>query len=206
MFQSDSSSGALVDEDLILLQQLKDGDGSALKKLMDRHSGYVESIVRLRLNNHPADVPDVIQEVFLAVYKSVRNAQFNGESKFTTWLYQVVNNKCNDFFKNKCDVLSPRRPSATREPLSTALDYAAPLPDLNRSILASQVANLVYPQLDEREHQVLQLMYGDEMRRAQVAEQMALTPSQISEILKGIWKKARRLMQQPADKKYTVGS
>jgi RNA polymerase sigma-70 factor (ECF subfamily) len=43
------------------------------------------------------DVEDVIQEVFMRVYKSIR--KFKGDSAFSTWLYRITVNICKDILK-----------------------------------------------------------------------------------------------------------
>jgi RNA polymerase sigma-70 factor (ECF subfamily) len=45
------------------------------------------------------DAEEVAQDVFIKAYKYL--ADFRGESKFTTWLYTIVNNTCISFLRKK---------------------------------------------------------------------------------------------------------
>lgn len=77
------------------INALKKKDISAYEKLYDEYSGIVGGIARSYLNAD--DVEDVIQEVFLRVFKSVK--RFKGDSAFSTWLYRIAVNVCKDFLK-----------------------------------------------------------------------------------------------------------
>ena len=67
----------------------------AYEKLYDEYAGLIGSIAKSYLNVD--DVDDVIQEVFLRVYKSIK--QFKGDSTFSTWLYRIAVNVCKDQLK-----------------------------------------------------------------------------------------------------------
>lgn len=54
--------------------------------LYDRHFDFVWSTLR-RLGVPPADLPDVSQEVFVAVHR--RLAEFEPRAKLTTWLFTI---------------------------------------------------------------------------------------------------------------------
>jgi RNA polymerase sigma-70 factor (ECF subfamily) len=44
-------------------------------------------------------VDDITQEVFITVYRNLKNFRF--ESQFTTWLYRITVNKCKDHLRKK---------------------------------------------------------------------------------------------------------
>lgn len=50
------------------------------------HRGFVNAAL-LRMGVGCADAPDAVQEVFLVAHR--RQAQFRGDSKFTTWLFAI---------------------------------------------------------------------------------------------------------------------
>ena len=54
------------------------------------HNRFRRMIANAVLPIRPLDVDDAVQIVFLTVHKNL--AQFNGGSKFTTWLYRVARN------------------------------------------------------------------------------------------------------------------
>lgn len=68
-----------------LISRCKAGDVAAFRQLYAQHSRAVAR--RLAFLVPRADVEDVLQEVFIEVFKSIR--RFEGKSLFTTWLYRV---------------------------------------------------------------------------------------------------------------------
>ena len=65
------------------------GDRAAFRVLYARHRDVVSRLV-FRMLSGSRDVDDVVQEVFVQVYKSLKD--FRGQSKFSTWLHRVTVN------------------------------------------------------------------------------------------------------------------
>lgn len=72
-----------------LIARAKEGDTAAFRQLFVRHRGDVTRIV-YRMLGPSADVEDVVQDVFLNVYRSLPS--FRGDAKFSTWLYRLATN------------------------------------------------------------------------------------------------------------------
>jgi RNA polymerase sigma-70 factor (ECF subfamily) len=85
-----------LDDDFSLIKRFIEGDESAFKSLVVRHKEKVRNIIYLNLNNSEA-ADDVAQDVFITVYKNLKNFRF--ESQFTTWLYRITINKCKDHLR-----------------------------------------------------------------------------------------------------------
>jgi len=81
---------AIREEDAALLAGLRTGEESAYELLILRYEQPVYSIVS-RLVEHVADAPDVVQEVFLKIFRNV--AGFRGESTLKTWIYRIAVNE-----------------------------------------------------------------------------------------------------------------
>ena len=73
------------------------------------HRADVARLV-LRMTGRPGDLEDLVQEVFLQVYRSIKD--FRGQSRFSTWLYRVTVNV----------VLMQRRAARSRPVLQAASD------------------------------------------------------------------------------------
>jgi RNA polymerase sigma-70 factor (ECF subfamily) len=76
------------DEDRIIARAAG-GDTSAFRQIYERHRHDVARLV-YRMIGPRSDLEDVIQEVFVQVYKSLKD--FRGQSKFSTWLHRVTVN------------------------------------------------------------------------------------------------------------------
>lgn len=79
----------LPDDELVAAFQR--GERVAFEALVRRHQDRVYGIC-VRMLGSPQWAEDAAQEVFVRVFRSLH--RFRGESRFTTWLYQVTLNHC----------------------------------------------------------------------------------------------------------------
>lgn len=73
-----------------LVRGLKNGVDEAYEALLDRFQQPVYSLI-YRLVDDPSDAADVVQEVFLKVFRSI--GQFKGNSSLKTWIYRIAYNE-----------------------------------------------------------------------------------------------------------------
>ncbi len=78
------------DEDRALLEGLRVGDERAYETLIERYEHPVYNLVS-RLADDPADAADVVQEVFIKVFRNV--GAFRGDSSLKTWIYRIAVNQ-----------------------------------------------------------------------------------------------------------------
>ncbi len=81
-----------------LIQQLRHGDEAAFKWLVDNFQDKVYNTA-LGLVQNEKDAEDVAQEVFIQVFRSIKN--FKEESKLSTWLYRIAVGKALDLIRSK---------------------------------------------------------------------------------------------------------
>jgi RNA polymerase sigma-70 factor (ECF subfamily) len=72
-----------------VLQRAAGGDAGSFREFFVHHRNVVARLV-YRMLGAPADLEDVVQEVFVQVYRSLKD--FRGQSKFSTWLHRVTVN------------------------------------------------------------------------------------------------------------------
>jgi RNA polymerase sigma-70 factor (ECF subfamily) len=82
-------------EDERLLEALRAGDEAAYEDLIERYQQPVYNLV-YRLMDDPADAADVVQEVFLKVFRNIAN--FRGDSSLKTWIYRI---SCNEAYNQR---------------------------------------------------------------------------------------------------------
>ena len=75
--------------DAELVEQAKNGDRTALEKLVLRHQAWIYNIA-VRMVFQPHDAEEVTQEVLVKVITKL--STFKGESKVRTWLYRIAAN------------------------------------------------------------------------------------------------------------------
>jgi len=85
-------------EEIELVRLLQNGDRAAFKTLVTRWQDMVYNTA-LGLMQNESDAEDVAQEVFVKVFEAVNS--FKGESKLSTWLYQITIRKSLDALRKK---------------------------------------------------------------------------------------------------------
>ncbi|MGO4881097.1 MAG: sigma-70 family RNA polymerase sigma factor [Bryobacteraceae bacterium] len=89
-------------EDLALVRDLREGSEQAYETLLLRFQQPVYNLC-LRLLNDPSDAADVVQEVFLKVFRNV--GHFRGQSSLKTWIFRIAINEAHNqrrwFFRHR---------------------------------------------------------------------------------------------------------
>jgi len=78
-----------VEADTRLIERLKAGDQEALEAIFNLYSAKLYNVAQ-RIVGEAADAEEVIQDVFLTVYRKA--TMFQGNSQFSTWLYRLTVN------------------------------------------------------------------------------------------------------------------
>ena len=81
-----------------LISKVIDGDQQAYAALVNRYQNYVFTLA-LRFTKNREDAEEVSQDIFIKAYRAL--ADFKGASKFSTWLYTIVNTTCISFLRKK---------------------------------------------------------------------------------------------------------
>lgn len=81
-----------------VISRVLQGEQGAYAELVNRYQGYVFTLV-LRMIKSREDAEEIAQDVFVKAYRAL--ADFRGESKFSTWLYTIVNTTCITFLRKK---------------------------------------------------------------------------------------------------------
>jgi RNA polymerase sigma factor (sigma-70 family) len=84
--------------DTEIISQVLKGDHNAYALLVERYKSYVFTLT-LRFTKNREDAEEVSQDIFIKAYRSL--ADFKGASKFSTWLYTIVNTTCITFLRKK---------------------------------------------------------------------------------------------------------
>jgi RNA polymerase sigma-70 factor (ECF subfamily) len=84
-------------DDSKLIKELKKGRPEAYEKLYAQHVRRIGRIAKSYLGVD--DVEDVIQEVFIKIYKNIK--KFRGDSSLSTWIYRITVNVCKDMLAKK---------------------------------------------------------------------------------------------------------
>jgi RNA polymerase sigma-70 factor, ECF subfamily len=91
-FETGAGTGApdVSREDERLIEALRAGNPQAYEKLIDTYQQPVYNLI-YRLMDDPSETPDVVQEVFLKVFRNI--GCFRGNSSLKTWIYRISFNE-----------------------------------------------------------------------------------------------------------------
>ena len=148
-----------------LIERCKAGDGLAFREVFRNHRADVARLVQ-RMTGRPSDLEDIVQEVFLQVYRSIKD--FRGQSRFSTWLYRVTVNV----------VLMQRRAAKSRPVLHEAPEdgFGADLRDLpDDQVARARRVSAFYRLLDR---------LSDKKRAVFVLHELeGMSPSEIAKVV-----------------------
>ena len=114
-------------DDLRLVESLRLGSEQAYEELLNRFQQPVYTLA-LRLLSDQAEASDVVQEVFLKVFRNI--GRFRGQSTLKTWIYRITVNEAHNtrrwFFRH-------RRREVELDSSPEEKNWKETLPDRSRS-------------------------------------------------------------------------
>lgn len=155
-----------MNDDVMLLHQIAEGDAHALETLYARFGPGLLSYLVAWFGDH-APAEEVLQDVMLAVWDHA--AQFRGESSVYTWLLTIARNRAMN---------AQRR----HQPESVTLDdeLAMPSPDTGpqeaaeKKAAASNVREAI-SQLPEHQREVLVLTFYHQLSGQEISEMLGVS-------------------------------
>ena len=114
--------------DALLVQELQAGSEDAFAYLLKLYQDPVFNLIAHIVENN-ADAADVLQDVFLKVFRGVRH--FHGESSLKTWIYRIAVHEASNHRRSR--IRRHRREpfsleESTTEPVSSLADGRAETP------------------------------------------------------------------------------
>jgi len=150
------------DQRLIKLLQNKATANEGFKQLIEQYQERLYWHIRRLVNNHE-DANDVLQNVFVKVFKSIQN--FKGTSKLYTWLYRIATNE-------SITLINKNKKKSTEDiddpdlAMATTLS-ADPFFDGDEAVLKLKTA---IAQLPEKQRVVFNMRYYDELSYKDISE------------------------------------
>lgn len=113
----------------VLIERARAGDGVAFGSLVEAHANWVYTTLR-GFSLQPVDAEEVAQEVFLRAWRGL--ATFNGDAKFSTWLYRITYNEAHRRLARR-DVTTTSSATPEQDDVTTLPDSPEHTPD-NRAL------------------------------------------------------------------------
>jgi RNA polymerase sigma-70 factor (ECF subfamily) len=138
-------------EEAAVVAELKAGSEEAYAWLIAQFHQPVYSLV-YRILTDPADAPDTTQEVFLKVFRGMK--QFHGESSLKTWIYRIAvheaSNRRRWWFRHKAREVSVEPMDTGAESgITTAAAVAEALVDRGESPFDSAVHSEIRARVEQ---------------------------------------------------------
>lgn len=126
-----------------LLNNIKEGDSTAMQELYSRYVGYAMAIA-LRYVPDRDDAQDVIHDSFVKILTSINRFTYRGEGSLKAWILRIVANEAISFIKQKGkfsfvdempDLESQDEPAVEKVPPQVLNQMIGELPDGYRVVL-----------------------------------------------------------------------
>ena len=160
------------DPDAALMPRIAEGDASAYRLLVDRHTDRLLAFAE-RLVGDRATAEDVVQDSYLSVWRTA--GRWTPRAKVRTWLYRIARNAA-------LDRLRRRKP--TVDPDAVTLIDPGALPD--RMVASGDIAQAVRSALDslpERQRAAIVMVHYEGLSGADASAALEVSVDALESLL-----------------------
>jgi RNA polymerase sigma-70 factor (ECF subfamily) len=195
-----------------LLADVRQGDSSAINRLLERHRQAVHRMVQLRLDHkirRRVDVSDVVQDVFVEANRRLREYLQDPKMPFHLWLRHIAQDRIIDAHRRhrgsaKRSVDQERVLFAPAGGDRSSIDLAAQLCDAQLTPAAAatqrEMARRVesaIASLDDQDAEVIMMRHYEQLSNQEVAVALSLSePASSMRYLRAI-RRLRQLLNDP---------
>lgn len=160
-------------DDHLIITNIRAGNIQAYAVLVKRYERLVFSLA-LRMMKNREDAEEVAQDVFVKAYQALDN--FNGDAKFSSWLYRITYNRSLDMLAQK-----KRQPTfENTEAIADAnLNEVENVLDRMERKAQQELVQRAINQLEAEEAFIVTVYYYKEHSVTEIAEMTGLTESNV---------------------------
>jgi RNA polymerase sigma-70 factor, ECF subfamily len=149
------------------IARAREGNPQGIRELYDAYADPVRRYCLIRLGDAEA-AQDCVQEVFVCIWKGIKNFEYRGDVSFTAWLYTIANNVL---------VSSIRKRKRTQQvPLTPELNLTDPKSfDTARSVCERLALRQAVSKLTAEQQQVIILKFFVGLSNLEIAEILGRT-------------------------------
>jgi RNA polymerase sigma-70 factor, ECF subfamily len=156
-----------------LIQEIKEGNQKAFAILVKKHASKFYGVA-FRILGNQADAEDIVQDLFLKLWRTPDIWQEGRGAQFSTWFYRIITNKCIDFQrKKKPDQLLDGFDIVDKSNLEENLD----------SIERKKMIERMIQELPERQKIAINLCFYEGFSNKEAAEVMQLNIKALESLL-----------------------
>ena len=171
-------------DDQLVAKALK-GDKKSWLQLISRYEKPVYHY-GVRMTGNHSDAADLMQEIFLSVFRSLQN--YRGEGSFKGWLFKIAHYRCMEFYRRK-------RPEQSDDEIpDVACKALTPdeqmLQDQNSASLTQAMQSLPISQ-----RAVVELKFFGQFTFEEIAEQLGVSSNTVKSRLYAALDKLRNALE-----------
>lgn len=149
------------------------GDTNAFTVLVDRYKDMVFTLSLKMLQNRE-EAEEAAQDTFIKIYKSL--AKYKGDSKFSTWVYQITYNNCIDRLrKQKAKRIVVALNEFSENEASALMNTLSAIEESERKEMIKNCLNLLPPE----ESFLLTLYYFEEASLKEISVIMGINENNL---------------------------
>lgn len=161
-------------QDLILVEQAKNGDEKAFAALLNRYRDSIYYML-LKMVNNSSDAKDLTIEAFSKAFQSINT--YTPDFAFSTWLFKIATNNCIDFLrkKHKTPQVLEQTDEDDDEGYEARIESDSPDPE-EIMINNQDIDNLhkVVEQLKPKYRKLIELRYFREYSYEEISEELKI--------------------------------
>jgi RNA polymerase sigma-70 factor (ECF subfamily) len=177
--------------DQALIAAAQQGSAPAWDALVRRHETRVYNFC-LRFTDTPDDALDLLQEVFLGIYRNL--SKFRGDALFTTWLFRIAHNKAIDMARRR-NVGPPIDNADDYSVLSQAEDFRAGADEEISAQQRNRQLHKLLLQLPTDQRMTIELKFFQELTFEEIADIEGISPNTAKTRYYAALKKLHELME-----------
>ena len=189
----------MTEREITLVRLSQKGDSRAFGELVAIHDANVMNLA-LSLLSSKEDAADVYQEIFIKVFKALKNYRF--ESELSTWLYRITVNTCLSYRKSRGRIRSmiPKSIESDPQPVINRPDDAQY--EADSSLLDVEMSDLIKDAIEElppQQKAVVILRHYQDKKIREIADIMELNEGTV----KGYLFRAMRTLKDKLEPYYS---
>ena len=194
------SDNEVMDEDLKLIERIKEGDDSAFAALLKRHHRMIYKIIysfSLENGDYAVDKDDLYQEASLALLSAVRTFEKDRKVLFSSYAFMVIRSRLLNVLRVYYRTYEQEKYSIDVYERNDAKDFYVsdnPLAYHREQELKENYACFIR-KLPETDRRIL-LMKGEDLSYREIARQLKITEKQIDNRLRALRKRFRTYLDK----------
>lgn len=148
------------------------------------HAGFISGFIYSRYKKH-TNVEDLIQEGMVALLYALDRFDMDKETPFRPYALLAVKGKMQDILRHQQCTVSIDPDISVEDIADTFIDI----------VIQKDILNKLLPILSKRERQVFVSIFYEGKTQQEAIEELGLTKSRISNIIKCITEKSKKLCQ-----------